>query len=105
MAGCDGCDQLFWDEIRKKKYGTVVQKRPFCRINGRQIFHYNFDKRLPSWCPKRRAIMKRLLTFYNNECLEYTDAEPNSLEGFVFYGIFFHEILPDATLVFRTTID
>ena len=54
MAGCDGCDQLFWDEIRKKKYGTVVQKRPFCRINGRQIFHYNFDKRLPSWCPKRR---------------------------------------------------
>jgi hypothetical protein len=36
---CKNCKYLLWDYSRKPKYGNTPIKKPFCGINGKQLFH------------------------------------------------------------------
>jgi hypothetical protein len=51
MIECKNCEHLFWDEIRKKRYGTDPQRRPFCSLTDKQIFHIWMNDGRPNWCP------------------------------------------------------
>jgi hypothetical protein len=46
----------------------------------------------------------RLLVFYNNDWCVLTPGTDWG-DGFTFYGVFFHEIIPDAEKVFGVKID